>query len=296
MQYRSAIVAIAAMLAPVARADTPVERPEAIDVDRADTPAGRTEFGFDGGAPVDAWGVTVAAGWLERPITFGDLHPVSRRETLVLGGALALGDSIVVDARIGGGHQIGDRLGTSALDRFVSTDLRAGVRIHVAGSESPDHADGRAVFVRADASLPTGDDGDFAGEASWSLAWRLIGRLVVHRVVAAATLGIRFRGQEVTVGDRLVGDEGLAAVGLAVPLPAVAPLWCADAVKVTGEVTAIVGDDVGIGKSPSPVEAHLGVVSRVTGELTVGVRAGTGLTDEIGAPRFRAVVELTYQP
>jgi hypothetical protein len=271
----------------VAWADTPLDKPEAIEIDRAETPAGRTEFSFEAGAPVNEWGATVAFGWLERPIAFGELHPVRRRESVSIGGAIALG-TVVFDARVGGAHQIGDRLGIGPLDKFVSTDLRAGVRLHVAGGEQ------RSVFVRAELSVPTGDDGDFAGEASWSLAWRLVGRLQIERVVLAANAGIRLRGREVTVGDRLVGDEGLFAVGVGVPLPALRPLWCERAMLVTGEIVGVIGDDVGIGKSPSPIEARVGVVGRVTGEWTIGVRGGAGLDDEIGAPRFRATAELTY--
>jgi hypothetical protein len=281
---------VALLLAGVAHADTPLDRPEAIDVDRADTPAGRTELGFDGGAPVDGWGVTLATGWLEQPIALGDLRPVRRRQTLVLGGAIALG-TVIFDARLGAAHQIGDRLGTSALDKFVSTDLRVGARAHVVGGVA------RSVFVRADVGLPTGDDGDFAGDASWSLSWRLIGRVVVPAgIVLAANVGIRLRGAEVQIGDRLVGDEGILAAGVVVPLPALAPLWCAGWVKVTGEVVATLGNDVGMGKGPSPVEVRAGVVSRPTANLTIGVRAGAGISDEIGAPKYRATVELTYSP
>lgn len=288
MGTRAVFVALAA-LAPVASADKPLERPEAIDVDRADAPPGRTELGFDGGAAVAGWGVTLATGWLEEPIAYGDLQPVRRRQRMSLGGALALGPSIVVDARWGGAHQVGDRLGTSALDRFVTTDLRLGARIHVAGTPA------RSIFVRVDGSLPTGDDGDFAGEASWSLAWRLIGRVVVPAdIVLAASAGIRLRGREVVVGDRLVGDEGVLAAGVVVPLPALRPLWCAGRVLVTGEVVAVLGNDVGMGEGPSPVEARFGVVGRPTERLAIGVRVGAGLNDEIGAPRYRATLELTY--
>jgi hypothetical protein len=283
-------VLVLLVLASAARADKPLERPEAIEVDRDDAPPGRTELGFDGGAPVEEFGITLATTWLERPITFGDVRPVRRRETLVLGGALALG-SIVIDARIAGAHQIGDRLGDERdLDRWVATDLRAGVRLHVAGNER------RAVFVRAEVGLPTGDDGDFAGDTSWMLAWRLIGRVTLPAdIVLAASVGIRLRGQEVIIGDRLVGDEGVVGVGAVVPLPALAPLWCEQGMKVTAELVGVLGNDVGMGKGPSPFEGRLGVVARPTAELTIGVRAGAGLNDEIGAPRFRASVELTYQ-
>jgi hypothetical protein len=274
MSWRVACVLV---LVSTAHAEKPLARPEAIQVDRDEAPAGRTELGFDGGAPLAGWGATIGFGWLEQPIAYG-----------ALGGAIALGTSIVVDARIAAAHQIGDRLGTSALDKWVSTDLHAGGRIHVAGNAT------RSVFVRVDATLPTGDDGDFAGEASWSLAWRIVGRLDLERVVLAASGGIRLRGREVIVGDRLVGDEGVLAAGVVVPVPALQPLWCSEGLKLSGEVVGVVGNDVGMGTGPSPAEARFGVIGRPTPELTIGARAGFGLNDQIGAPQFRATLELTY--
>lgn len=273
-----------------AAADTPANRPFAIEVDRADAPPGRTELGFDGGAPLDGTlGVTLATGWLEDPIALGSIQPVRRRQTVGIGAAVALGTSIVLDARLSGSHQIGDRLGTRPLDRWVGHDVRAGARIHVVGNAT------RAAFVRVDAGLPTGDAGDFAGDESWHLSWRLIGRLALPAsITLAATAGIRLRGREVLVGDKLLGDEGILAAGIVVPLPALPPLWCEQGLALTAEVAAILGNDVGMGQGPSPVEARLGAITRPTAGITIGVRAGTGLDDEIGAPAFRATVELTY--
>jgi hypothetical protein len=276
-------------------------------VDRDGAPAGRTELGFESGAPVDGWGATVGAGWLERPIELravgagaggaGDAPtlPVRRRQTLVLGGAIALGESVVFDARAAAAHQVGDRLRPAeprALDRFVLGDLRLGARVRVAGDAR------RALFVRGELTLPVGDDGDLAGEASWSGAWQLVGRLVLPRgITLAGAGGIRLRGAEVAIGDRLVGDELIAAVGAAVPLPPVRPLWCdAEQVKLTAEIAAAVGDDVGAGRGPSPVEARLGLVTLPRPSVALGVRLGRGLTDEIGAPRARLTLELTYRP
>lgn len=278
------------MAAAAAHAETPLEKPEAIDVDRAEAPPGRTEFGFDGGAPMHGVvAATLSTQWLEEPIAFGALEPVRRRQTLVFGAAYALTGSVVVDARLGAAHQVGDRLGGAPLDRWVSTDLRVGARLRVAGSPE------RAVFLRADVGLPTGDDGDFAGDASWSLAWRLVGRATLPaRIVVAASVGIRLRGREVQVGDKLVGDELLLAAGVAVPLPALRPLWCADGVALTAEIAAVVGDDVDRRAGPSPVEARAGFVARPTRAFAIGVRTGRGLNDEIGSPSFRATLELTY--
>ncbi|MGN6111140.1 MAG: hypothetical protein ACTHU0_38940 [Kofleriaceae bacterium] len=288
---RGAAVLVAVAAAAPAHADVPLDRPAAVDVDRDDTAPGRTELGFDSGAPIEGWGATLSGGWLERPIRFelaegGATHPVRRRQTLGLGGAVVLGTAVVLDARLAMSHQTGDRLRPLAarpLDRYVLHDLRLGARVRVVGTPT------RAVFVRGDFTLPTGDDRDFAGDASWSLAWHLIGRATLpHQIVLAGSAGIRFRGDEVTVGDRLVGDELDFHAGAVVPV-------VADQLALTAELAAVVGNDVGIGKGPSPVEARVGAVVRPSHAWTLGARVGRGLSDEIGAPAWRGMIELTYQ-
>jgi hypothetical protein len=282
-----------------ARADAPVDRPTAIELDRDASPPGRTELGFDGGVPVAGWAVTLGGGWLERPITFrtadGETYPVRRRQTASLGAAIGLGESVVLDARWSMAHQVGDRLRPAeprALDRYVPGDLRLGARVRVTGGAA------RAMFVRGELTLPTGDDRDFAGEASWTLAWQLAGRLALPRgITAAAAAGIRLRGAEVLIGDRLAGSELTGALGVAVPVPPVRPLWCdAEQVKLTAEAVLALGDDVGAGRGPSPAEARLGLVTLPRPDLAFGLRLGRGLTDEIGAPRARVSLELTYRP
>ena len=278
----------------------PRDAPSEIELDRDDAPMGRAEFGFDSGAPVPAWGIGIRAGWIEDPIIFDlraihgmIIEPVVRRQTLAIGGALAI-NSAVVDARIGGGYQFGDRLiGTGSmieLDHWVPSDLRLGVRLRVVGDAR------NAAFVRGDLTLPTGDEGDFAGDPSWTLAWRLIGRWTLAReIVIAATLGLRLRGEEVIVGDRLVGNEFLGAAGIAVPLPGLRPLWCAGQVRLTAEVAGVLGDAVGGTRGPSPVEARAGVVVRPRPQWTIAARVGTGLTDEIGSPSVRLSLDVVYQ-
>ncbi len=294
-------VALLALLAAagIARADEPRDEPAAIDVDRELVPAGRTELGFDAGAPVPGWGLSVTFGYLRRPILLRsplfESAPVTRRATLALGGAVALGDSVVLDARLPFAWQEGDRLRIMGderdLDRWVPGDLRFAARIRVV--DAP-HG---SVLLRAEASLPTGDADDFAGESSWSLAWSLIARAQLPRgVVLAGTAGIRLRGAEVQLADSLVGDELFGAVGLVVPVPPIRPLWCvADQVKLTGEIVAILGDNVAGKSGPSPAEVRFGLVTQPLPSITFGARFGTGLGDEIGAPRWRATFELTYQ-
>lgn len=282
-----------------ARAEVPRDAPTATDVDRADAPSGRSELGFDGGAPVEGWGVTLAGSWLEAPISFAlpdgtTREPVRRRQTVRIGGALALGESAVIDARIAASRQLGDRLrGTGverALERYVGHDVKLGARLRVLARPR------FAVFVRGDLALPSGDAGDFAGDPGTSLAWRLIARATLGPgIVVAATAGLRLRGQEVAIADRLLGNETLAAAGLAVPLPPVRPIWCVDQLWLTAEASAIVGDDVGVARGPSPVELRAGVIGRPRPGWAIGVRIARGITDEIGSPSLRATLELTYQ-
>lgn len=302
---RAVVIAAAlAAVGSVALADTPRTTPEAIEVDRDSAPAGRIGLGFDAGEPLDAWGVSITAGWIERPIQLGAgavvggspaSQPVRRRQTLALGGALALGDSAAIDARLRGSHQVGDRLAAAGdparLARYVFHDLRLGGRIRVVGNRE------RAALLRADLTLPTGNDQQFAGDARWTLAWSLIGRATLSGGVAiAATAGIRLHGAEVIVGDKLVGDELVVGAGASVPLTALGLGGVAERVAITAGVLGGLGDDIGVRSGPSPVEAQMGLIVQILPELTLGAQVGVGIVDEIGAPRLRAVVGLAWAP
>jgi hypothetical protein len=303
-QRLAVAVGLAAVAAPGAgRADMPRDTPTAIEIDRDAAPGGRIGFGFDGGEPVDAWGASVALGWLERPIALGEgsfgggsaaTQPVRRRETLALGGAIAVGDSVVLDAVLRTSHQVGDRLTAAGnpepLARYVLHDLRLGGRIQIVGGRD------RAALLRGELTLPTGDDAQFAGDAAWTAAWSLIGRATLGRgITVAGTAGIRLHGAEVAVGDRVIGDELFAAAGTRIPRPALG-LGGADRVALSAELHAALGDHIGVTSGPSPVEARLGALVDLSPELRLGVHIGIGLDDQIGAPRFRGLVELAWTP
>jgi hypothetical protein len=125
----------------------------------------------------------------------------------------------------------------------------------------------------------------------------MIGRATLRSgVVIAATAGIRLDGAEVAVADRLIGDTLFAAVGGAVPLPRGPLGGLAEPVKLTGEVLGSLGDDVGKLSGPSPLEVRLGGIVQPLPGLAIGIHAGIGLDDQIGAPRFRAVLEVAFSP
>ncbi len=292
--------ACALLVAGAAHAEAPRTTPQRIEVDRDAAPGGRVGLGFDAGEPVAAWGVSAAAGWLERPVRLGagDLgpgtaasDPVRRRETLALGGAIAVGDSLTLDATVRGGHQVGDRLAAAGdparLARFVFEDVRLGGRIRVVGD------DAQAALIRADVTIPSGDDQQLAGDARWTAAWSLIGRLTLGDVVIAATAGVRLRGAEVAVGDHLIGDELFGAAGASV---AVGPAGALGPAQLSVAVLGALGDDVGARSAPSPVEARLGAMVQPQAELAVGVQLGAGLGDQIGAPRLRVLLAIAWAP
>jgi len=285
-------VALALLLvASTAQADTPSSRGTAVELDREDAPAGRGELGFDGGAPLAGWGASVGLGLLARPLTLATpatVIPVRTRETLVLGGALALGGSVVVDARLPVLRQTGD---APAGVRHALGDLRLAARVRIAGTPA------RALFLRGALTLPTGDDGDYAGDLHWGVQWNLIGRATLPAgVTIAASGGIHIRGAEVMLGDRLVGDEITGALGVLVPIPPIAGLWCERSqVVLAGELDGVLGDNIAGVRGPSPVEARGGVVIQALPELTIAVRGGRGVNDQLGAPAWRAMLEIAWR-
>lgn len=294
---RLALLLVAAA-ATVAHADGPVTRPQAFEVDRETPPPGQAELGFDGGAPVGRWAASVQLGYLDRPFrlhtTEVKIFPVEHRETVALGGALSIGPSIVVDARVPLAHQVGDRMrglgDDRPLDRWVPGDLGLGLRLRLSSGTRA------SMFVRGALTLGTGDDHDYAGEARFTVAWMMIGRFTLpHGFMVAATGGVRFRGAEVIVADRLIGDELFGGVGLTYALPPIRGLYCAsNEVRATGELVGVLGNNIGDKLGPSPVEGRLGVITRIRPWLAVAVRAGKGIGDHIGAPRFRGMIELVY--
>jgi len=297
MRRAAAAAAAVVLLARVASAGP--HGPEATDVDRDDSPPARGELGFDGGAPLGDWGVQASLGMLDRPITLRAADgvttaPVSTRETLGLGGGIAVGDSAVVDLHVGFAHQAGDRfvgLGDDhPLATWVPLDARVGARIRVMDGA---HV---SVFLRGELTAPIGDERDFAGDAGWSGTWDVIVRAALPGgVIVAASGGVRLRGKQTSIADVRIGDETTGAVGAVVPVPPLCHLWCADQVALTGEVVAIAGDSQPSAHGPSPAEARVGVVSRPRPWLEVAARVGFGLDDEIGSPAWRAMLAVTWR-
>jgi hypothetical protein len=294
------LVVLIVALADVAHADEPFVRETGFDVDREASPPGRAEFSFDGGgALAGRWAASAQLIYLHQPFTLEtstiEVVPVRHRQTLALGGAYAITSSFVVDARLPLSHQSGDRLqglliDDRELDPWVVGDIGLGARLRLTDREH------YAAFVRGHLTFGTGDDFELAGEINFTAAWMLIARAMpTDDVVVAATAGVRFRGAEVVVADRLLGDELFGALGASYALPEIPGLYCdANQVRLTAELVGALGNDVGNKRGPSPLEAKLGIVTRIRPWWAVAARASTGLNDQIGAARVRAMLELVY--
>ena len=293
-------LAVVVALAGVASADVPLQRPTAFEVDRDQPPPGQAELGFDAGAPIHGWAASLQVGWLDRPLTLTTNlvvnHPVEHRQTFALGGVYAVTPTLIVDARMPFDHQVGDRLrglgDNKGLDRFVLGDLALGARLRLAER-------GRAsIFARGALTIPSGDDHDLAGEARFTAAWNLIVRVALPAgLTVAATAGVRFRPREVQIADRLLGDELTGGFGVLYDLPAFPGLWCPEnRVRATAEIVGVLGNDVAGQRGPSPAEVRVGMTSEIRSWLSIAGRVGKGIDDEIGAPRFRGMLEIVVRP
>jgi hypothetical protein len=290
----------------LAYADQPLDRPEAFEVDRDRPPPGQVELGFDAGGPIGdgakgAWAASVQVGYIDQPFKLSTaqqqivVFPVEHRQTLALGGAYAITPTLIVDGRLPFMHQVGNRLvnlgDDTPLDRFLIGDFALGARIRLADRGTA------KLFARGELTLPTGDDHDFAGEARYTAAWMLIARFTLPQgFVIAATAGVRFRPREVRIANVLLGDELTGAIGATYELPGLRGLWCPDNhVRVTAEAAGVLGNDVANQRGPSPAEWRVGMVSEIRTWLAVGGRIGFGVGDQIGAPRFRGLLEVVYR-
>ena len=283
-----------------------VDRPEAIEVDRDAPPPGRAELGFDGGAPIDGLGASACSsatsiGRSRLHTTSVETFPVEHRETLALGGALALG-------AVGGRRRAAAARRTrSAIAARASAttarsiagslgDLALGARLRVAERAPIARLRARRADARRPATITTS-----RARRATPLAWMLIGRVALPAgiVVAGDRRASGFAAREVQRrGSARSATSCSAASARRCQLPAIRGLWC-DANHVRArpaEVVGVLGDDVG-GQARAIARrgAHRHRQPRSAPWLAVACRVGKGLDDQIGAPRFRAMLELVYQ-
>jgi hypothetical protein len=288
---------------PAAHADTPPDAPTAIDVERVQGLATGWWLGLDDPRVVGpghmAFGLTTSV--IARPIRLRDPagadlgSPVEYRTSLIAAAAYGVTDTIELDASVPIVVQSGDRLtrvgDPTELRTLTRGDLRIGGKYQVVDK---DHV--RVAFA-ADVLLPTGDQDHYAGEQSWAIHWRALAALRFGRFGAAVSGGVRIRGEEVALApDQVAGNEVIGGAAVAYQLPGIPGVYCSwTQLRAIAELDAVLGDAMGGSNGPSPLEARVGLRGRIWRGWTLGVAAGRGLNDEVGAPRWRAMLDVSWR-
>ena len=308
MKLLAACVVVAT--AGTAAAQEDVRQKPAISVERYTPPPGTVAYlGADDPDTLvaGAWAFSAGFDLIGKPIVLRDFTtgaavttPVAWRLGLDLGVARGLGSRWQLGVAVPVLLQGGDRLrgiglpgpgGDKPLDRAAFGDARLYGKARLAGDPGALGVAGTASIVIV---VPTGDDGDFAGEQGTIVEWRIAGGWRGERAAFTLDAGARFRSQEVTLlaPARPNGDELVYAAAAEAALP-----WTpTDRAWVIGELDGVLGDSLGAGsRGPSPIEARVGARVRLCDEWSVTAGGGAGLTPaQIGAPSWRAIVSLAW--
>lgn len=258
--------------------------------------------------PAGRWAFSLSAWRADRPIVLRDLDsgavalaPVRARWGEDLAVAYGVGPRYQVGLAVPFAEQWGARLqgiglSDKELQHLVLGDVRLHGRVRLIGVPGEP---GLAVGMSAALVVPTGDDGDFAGEESWSGTWsaRLGWRNDAVELVGG--FGVRLRAEQVVLLSpaRPHANEFQVDAGVAVRLSALGVhVGAPGQVWALAEIQAAYGDDSGRGANgPSPGEARLGVRAHVAHCWTAAFAAGGGFTpDEIGSPAWRVVAQLAF--
>ncbi len=166
-------------------------------------------------------------------------------------------------------------------------DIRVSGKVRLV---EPRHGYGLAAATDVIVTLPTGDDSQFTGEAGPVFEGRLVGSYRHRRFAAAVNAGARIRASEVQflAPTLRLGNELAWGVAASAPVP-LAPRWMA-LVEAAGASPLDGG--------PESTEARVGARYRAAPAWTVGATAGVGIADAdaIGAPGFRAVLDVRFEP
>jgi hypothetical protein len=250
------------------------------------------------------WTAAAAGSLMSRPIVLRSLvdgaeatAPVAVRLGYDLSAAIGLGTRYQLGVALPVVVQDGDRLQAIGLDErpldpVTVGDLRLHGKLRLLGAPG---AAGSAVGAALVVSLPTGDGGDFAGEAGWVIEWRLIGSHAARWWRAAIDVGPRFRTREVVLLSpaRPHGNELCAAAAAEVMLPRVRR----HAASLLAEYSYVRGDAPRGGgtRGPSPGELRLGARWRTAAGWSLLAGLGLGTTpDEVGSPAWRLILAARF--
>ncbi|HKA90764.1 MAG TPA: thrombospondin type 3 repeat-containing protein [Haliangiales bacterium] len=299
---RAAIVMLAA--APAAAQVATVEHTPDFSVERLTPAPGPATFlqVEDGNllpAGATAWGLMSSASRL--PLVVRDAkgmtlsEPVAFRLGTDLLGAAGASDRLQLGLALPlVAYQSGDRLrrlglpdadAEDALPAGGLGDLRLHAKLRVVAARN---GYGFGAAAAAVVSLPTGGRQGFSGERGPTFE----GRAILFYRVAGAALGLNLGARVRTAPVAFLSPA--VTLGHELPWGLAADVSLGRRADAFGELAGAVG----LGKSPSPAEARVGVRARVAEPWTIGVFAGVGVgtTDAVGAPAWRGGVEVRFEP
>lgn len=224
-------------------------------------------------------------------------EPVAFRAGIDVLGAIGLGDRYQVGLAVPLVlYQAGDRLRgldfpdnarNQPLAASALGDLRLSGKVRLV---APPYGHGLAAAADVIVTLPTGDDQHFAGEAGVVGEARLIASFRAPRWAAAVNVGPRIRTEEVQFLDPsfTLGNEISLGAAAEVTVPRTR-----ERLTALAEVVSAFRD-----RAEDPTEVRAGVRWRLNRALTVAAAAGFGVGDAgaVGAPAWRAVLDMRYQP
>ncbi len=240
------------------------------------------------------WSLAVLATLMSNPVVLVDIRTgevASEPVGLRLGYELAVARSVNSRLQLGLGFPVvagqdGDRLARIGLSEETLAPLAFGdMRLHAKLRMQPDARAALAYGVSLYVSLPTGDEGNFAGERGSVLSWTMLASYRWAGWRVAANLGLRLRTEEVILLSpaRPHGNEVIATVAAEYALP---PEWGIP-LGVLAELSQVEGD----GGGASPGEVRGGVVAHLLRHARLKLIAGGGYTpNEVGAPAWRVAL------
>ncbi len=182
-------------------------------------------------------------------------------------------------------------VGLQSPEAFAAGDLRIVPRIRF----WKDRGNGFGLSLVPLLTVPTGNEGEYAGEASVTFEPRVVlDYRFGTRAVVAANLGYRLR-KDVEVGNLRVGDEFLWSLGASVRvwkgLAVLADIWGSVGFQDASQDT-----DSGIDEEEVPLEAALAFRYETPFGLAATVGSSVGLTDGWATPDFRVFGGLVFRP
>ncbi|MCC7538419.1 MAG: thrombospondin [Deltaproteobacteria bacterium] len=305
------VAALAGLLVFVPCAAASAQSDTSIDVQTRWPSPGPGRFGFVrdvATAPHLALGFGASAEYLHRPLvlvdtTAGDeeLDGVGHHVTAEFLWSLGLFDFLQVGLALpvtlvqdGEGAQPATLSEADALPTTASRDVRVELAWDVlrtfrrrAPRLETDH--GTGLLVSAGLTLPSGDERAFNGDDGVVFVPALTGGYRVGPVLLGATLDARIRSTSRFGLDGVVGSQLGIAAGASLELLPTRRL------ELSAEGRALVAL-VEDGASPIELMGGARYTTDRARDVSIAVRAGAGVTDDITSAAFRALVEVRYAP